>query len=150
MQAQMLAPAAVLVLWSLIMLLWTAGTRFPAMAKSGIDLRQAKRGGRGQDLEGVVPDSVQWKSHNYTHLMEQPTIFYPTVIMLAVMGPGALDVAMAWAYVFIRIVHSIWQATVNVVAIRFALFILATSCLAALAVRAVLATLLHDPSVVTG
>ena len=32
-QAQMLAPAAVLVLWSLVMLGWTAATRFPAMAK---------------------------------------------------------------------------------------------------------------------
>lgn len=150
MQAQMLAPAAVLVLWSLIMLFWTAGTRFPAMAKSGIDLKDAKRGGRGQDLEGVLPEQVQWKSHNYSHLMEQPTIFYPTVVMLAIMGAGALDVALAWTYVFIRIVHSIWQATVNVVSVRFMLFILSTVCLLALAVRAVLATLLHDPSVVTG
>ena len=68
MQAQMLAPAAVLVVWSLIMLLWTAGTRFPAMAKSGMDLKNAAPGGRGQDLEGVIPDKVNWKSHNYTHL----------------------------------------------------------------------------------
>lgn len=150
MQAQMLAPAAVLVLWSLIMLFWTAGTRFPAMAKSGIDLKQAKPGGRGQDLEGVLPEQVQWKSHNYTHLMEQPTVFYPTVIILAIMGAGALDVALAWAYVFIRIVHSIWQATVNVVSVRFMLFIISTVCLLALAVRAVLATLLHDPSLVAG
>ncbi|WP_338465987.1 MAPEG family protein [Novosphingobium sp. ZN18A2] len=150
MQAQMLAPAAVLVLWSLVMLFWTAGTRFPAMAKSGIDLKQAKPGGRGQDLEGVVPDKVQWKSHNYSHLMEQPTIFYPTVVIIAIMGAGAIDVALAWAYVFIRIVHSIWQATVNVVSVRFMLFILSTSCLLALAVRAVLATLLHDPSVLAG
>ena len=29
MQAQMLAPAAVLVVWSLVMLFWMAGTRFP-------------------------------------------------------------------------------------------------------------------------
>lgn len=47
MQAQMLAPAAILVAWSLIMLFWTAGTRFPAMAKSGGDLKTAKPGGRG-------------------------------------------------------------------------------------------------------
>lgn len=150
MQAQMLAPAAVLVLWSLIMLLWTAGTRFPAMAKSGIDLKEARRGGRGQDLEGVLPESVQWKSHNYTHLMEQPTIFYPTVIILAIMGAGALDVALAWAYVFLRIVHSLWQAMVNVVSVRFALFGLSSFCLVALATRAVLATLLHDPSAMAG
>lgn len=148
MQAQMLAPAAVLVAWSLVMLLWTAGSRFPAMAKSGMDLSKAAPGGRGQDLEGVLPPQVNWKSHNYTHLMEQPTIFYPTVIILALTGAGALDVALAWAYVLIRVVHSLYQAMVNVVKIRFLLFILSTGCLIALAVRAVIATLFADPSVV--
>ena len=147
MQAQMLAPGAVLIVWSIIMLMWTAGTRFPAMAKSGMDLKNAKPGGRGQDLEGAIPDKVNWKSHNYSHLMEQPTIFYPTVIILAMMGAGAIDVLLAWIYVGLRIVHSLWQALVNVVAIRFLLFILSTLALAALAVRAVSVTLLADPGV---
>ena len=147
MQAQMLAPAAVLIVWSIIMLMWTAGTRFPAMAKSGMDLKYAKPGGRGQDLEGAIPDKVNWKSHNYSHLMEQPTIFYPTVIILAMMGAGAIDVLLAWTYVGLRIVHSLWQALVNVVAIRFLLFILSTLALTALAVRAVSVTLLADPGV---
>lgn len=148
MQAQVLAPAAVLVLWSLVMLFWTAGSRFPAMAKSGMDLSKAQPGGRGQDLESVLPPQVNWKSHNYSHLMEQPTIFYPTVIILALTGAGAVDVVLAWAYVLLRVVHSIWQATRNVVKVRFLLFVLSTGCLVALAVRALLATLFADPAVV--
>lgn len=148
MQAQMLAPAAVLVVWSLIMLLWTAGTRFPAMAKSGMDLKNAAPGGRGQDLEGVLPDKVNWKSHNYAHLMEQPTIFYPTVIILAIMAAGATDVLLAWIYVGLRIIHSLWQALVNIVGIRFLLFVLSTIALLILAVRAVMATLFADPGVI--
>ena len=144
--SSLLTPMLALIVWSLVMLVWTYATRIPALGRAGVDPANAREP-RALD---ALPISVRQVGYNYNHLMEQPTIFYPTVIMLAVMGPGALDVAMAWAYVFIRIVHSIWQATVNVVAIRFALFILATSCLAALAVRAVLATLLHDPSVVTG
>ena len=147
MQAQMLAPAAVLVLWSLIMLGWMAFTRFPGMAKNGMDLKAAPPGGRGQDLEAVLPPIINWKSHNYTHLMEQPTIFYPTVLILAVMGAGAIDVALAWAYVAIRIVHSLWQALVNRLPVRFTLFTLSTLCLLVLAIRAVMATLLHDPSI---
>ena len=150
MQAQMLAPAAVLVLWSLIMLLWTAATRFPAMAKMGMDIKTAAPGGRGQNLEGVLPDSVQWKSHNYTHLMEQPTLFYATVVILTMMGAGALDVLLAWAYVGIRIVHSLWQATVNKLPVRFSLFILSTACLLVLAVRAVMTTLLYSPVTISG
>ena len=149
MQAQVLAPAAVLVLWSLVMLLWTAGTRFPAMAKAGMDLKNAAPGGRGADLETVLDPKTNWKSHNYTHLMEQPTLFYATLTILAIMGAGATDVLLAWAYVGIRIVHSIWQATVNVVSVRFTLFVISTGCLLALAIRAALATLLHDPSIVS-
>lgn len=141
MQAQMLAPAAVLIAWSLIMLLWMAFTRFPAMKKSGMDLGNAKPGGRGQDLEGVLPDKVQWKSHNYAHLMEQPTIFYPAVLIIALMGGTGVDALVAWIYVGLRIIHSVWQATVNTVSVRFPLFVLATIALGYLASRAVALTM---------
>ena len=141
MQAQMLAPAAVLVVWSLAMLFWTAFTRFPAMKKSGMDLANAKPGGRGQDLEGVIPDKVQWKSHNYAHLMEQPTLFYAVTMIIALMGAAAGDVTAAWIYVGLRVIHSIWQATVNVVSVRFMLFIASTLALLYLAYRALALTL---------
>lgn len=150
MQAQMLAPAAVLVLWTLIMLAWVAISRFPAMARTGMNLKNAAPGGRGQNLDGVLPDSVQWKSHNYTHLVEQPTLFYATALILTIMGAGALDVLLAWAYVGIRIVHSLWQATVNKLPVRFSLFMLSTACLLVLAVRAVMATLLYSPVTMGG
>lgn len=147
MQAQILAPAAVLVLWSMIMLFWMAATRFPAMAKSGVDMKAGPPGGRGQDLEGVLPDKVNWKSHNYAHLMEQPTIFYPAVVILAIMGAGEMDVLLAWVYVALRIIHSVYQATVNVVKIRFLIFLVASLALMALAFRAVMATLFNDPGI---
>jgi MAPEG family len=143
MQAQILAPAAVLVLWSIVMLFWLAATRLPPLFKQPGGLGAAKPGGRGADLEGVLPDSTQWKSHNYTHLMEQPTIFYATVMILALMGASATDVAFAWGYVALRIVHSIWQATVNKVSIRFALFNLSTICLVVMAIHAFQLTALH-------
>lgn len=143
MQAQMLAPAAVLVLWSIVMLFWMAATRLPPIFKQPGGMGAAKPGGRGVDLEGVLPDSVQWKSHNYTHLMEQPTIFYATVMILALMGANATDVALAWGYVALRIAHSIWQATVNKVSVRFALFNLSTVCLLVLAIHAFELTALH-------
>jgi MAPEG family len=145
MQAQMLAPAAVLVVWSLVMLFWLAGVRLPAMKKAGIDMG-AQPGGRGQDLEGRVEARINWPAHNYTHLMEQPTIFYAALAILAIVGPGAADVLAAWVYVALRIVHSVWQATVNTLTVRFALFITATFALVFLGVRAVIATLLADPS----
>ncbi len=145
MQAQMLAPAAVLVLWSIVMLFWTAGSRFSAVAKLDRPAAPTPAGVRGQDLEGVLPDKTNWKSHNYTHLMEQPTIFYPTVVIIAMMGAGATDVLLAWAYVGLRIIHSLWQATVNRIPVRLLLFLLSTLALVGLAVRALVLTLLADP-----
>ncbi|MBA4353165.1 MAG: hypothetical protein C0409_00595 [Novosphingobium sp.] len=142
MQGQILTAAAVLVVWSLVMLFWMAGSRLPALSKLG-GLGKAKPGGRGQDLEGVIPDQINWKAHNYSHLMEQPTLFYATVVILAIMGAGAVDVALAWGYVVIRIVHSIWQATVNRLPVRFLLFALSSLCLIGLALRALGATLGH-------
>ena len=146
MQAQMLAPAAVLVLWSIVMLIWMAATRLPAMKRMDRDLSKAAPGGRGQNLEGVLPDKVNWKAHNYAHLMEQPTIFYAAVLILTIMGAGATDVLLAWIYVVLRIIHSLYQATINVVKVRFVLFLLSTVALTGLAIRAVAATLFFDPS----
>lgn len=141
MQAQMLAPAAVLVAWSLIMLVWLAATRLPAMRKLGSGVTKAKPGGRGQNLEGVLDDRVNWKSHNYAHLMEQPTLFYAVSVIIALLGATAGDIVAAWLYVAIRILHSLWQATVNVVAVRFTLFALSTLALVWLTIRALSLTL---------
>lgn len=139
MQGAILMPAAVLVLWSLVMLFWMAGSRLPALSKLG-GLGNAKPGGRGQDLEGVIPDHINWKAHNYAHLMEQPTLFYATVMILAILGATQLDVGLAWGYAGIRVIHSVWQSTVNRVPVRFTLFLLSSMCLIALAIRALVAT----------
>jgi hypothetical protein len=142
-QFPILAPPAVLVLWSLVVLLWMSATRFPAFAREGLKVSKAEPGSRYVDVESMMPAKVNWKSHNYTHLMEQPTIFYAAVVILALAGDGSgINVGMAWAYVGIRIVHSIWQATVNIISVRVTLFTLSTLCLWVLAINAVRATLL--------
>lgn len=140
-ESPIFAPAIVLVLWSLLMLGWLAVTRLPAMASAGLSLTKAI-GARGANLEGVLPDKVNWKAHNYAHLMEQPTIFYATVVILGVIGQGdGLNLQLAWTYVILRIVHSIVQATWNRVVVRFTLFSLATAALVVLAARAAIAVL---------
>jgi hypothetical protein len=142
MDKTILAPAAVLVLWSLIMLIWMAGTRLPAMAKLGVDIKTAAPGARGQEIDLTVPPSIAWKSHNYTHLMEQPTLFYAVVGILMMAGAsGGLNTQLAWAYVVLRILHSLWQALINTIPVRFSLFLVSTICLFALAINAVRITL---------
>lgn len=147
MQAQMLAPAAVLAAWTLIVMVWIIPARFGAIAKVQDKSKlPGKPGVRGADLEGVIPDKANWPAHNYTHLHEQPTVFFAVVIMLAIVGPGPLDLLLAWLYTGLRILHSLWQILVNKIPVRFVLFLLSSLALVALAVRAVIATLFADPS----
>lgn len=137
MYSQMLSPAAVLVAWTLVMLVWMAATRLPALAKLKLPPERS-RGGRGSDLDGVIPAEIQWKAHNYNHLMEQPTIFYALVVILALAGFGEIDVWLAWAYVAIRVVHSFWQAMVNTLPVRITLFTVSSLILMAMTVRALM------------
>jgi len=138
MPLNILTPAAVLVVWTLVMLIWMAATRGPALGKLGTD--KLKPGARGQDLEGLLPAEVNWKAHNYNHLMEQPTVFYTAVFILALSGYTAGDATLAWLYVLLRIVHSVWQAAINRQPARAILFLAASVVLLILAVRALLAT----------
>jgi hypothetical protein len=139
-----LAPVVALVAWSLIMLVWLAIARRRAFITMGIGWGTIPRGSRGKDLDGRAPDEAQWPSHNYNHLMEQPTIFYAIALTLALMGfGGGINYWLAWGYVGLRILHSIVQSTVNIVAIRFPIFALASLCLLGLTVHAGV-KILHD------
>lgn len=133
-----LAPVVALVVWTLAMMAWMYATRFPAMRRAGISMK-GRIGSKTGSLDGKVEDNVQWKAHNYNHLLEQPTLFYAIAITLALLGSGGgIALLLAWLYVGFRIAHSLVQATVNVVTWRFLMFIGASVSLAGLTLVAVL------------
>ena len=143
-----LAPVVALVAWTLVMMVWMAIARRRAFAQMGITWGSVPRGSRGVNLEGRAPDEAQWPSHNYNHLMEQPTIFYAIALTLALMGfGGGINYWLAWGYVALRILHSIVQSTVNIVQVRFPIFALASLCLLGLTTHAGI-RLLHDCGII--
>lgn len=143
MSSPILAPAAVLILWSVLVLFWVFVTRMQGFAKAGVSLGDAEPGSRYADVEQNMPASTNWKSHNFVHLMEQPTLFYAVVAILALAGHGGgINLNLAWGYVALRIAHSLWQGLVNTIPLRFGLYILSTLCLLGMAVNAVRVTLL--------
>lgn len=139
MHSEILKPVVVLIAWTLVMLVWMVVTRLPALKKLGIDLRKV-RGSKPGALDGVVPDKTQWPAHNYIHLVEQPTIFYAVALVIAFTGTGdGVNAWLGWGYVGLRIVHSIWQVTVNQISTRLLLFALSSLCLLALTLHAAMA-----------
>ncbi|WP_375426883.1 MAPEG family protein [uncultured Sphingomonas sp.] len=136
MATDILRPVVVLIGWMLVMLVWAVATRLPAMAAAGIDLRTLI-GSKAADADRVLPPGAQWKAHNYNHLHEQPTLFYAVCLVLSFIGAGHdVNVTIAWIYVGLRVAHSLEQAIVNRVAVRFALFILSSLALTALTLHA--------------
>ena len=137
--SDILQPMVALIAWTLVMLGWMLATRLPAMKAAGVRLGSLV-GTRAADADRSLPPSAQWKAHNYNHLMEQPTLFYAICTVLALSNTGnGVNAWIAWAYVGLRIVHSIAQATTNRVQTRFILFLLSSVALAALTLHAALA-----------
>lgn len=136
---ELLRPVVALVVWTFVMFTWMYATRIPAIfaAKMPMDPNAP----RGEQM-ALLPPRVRWKADNYNHLMEMPTLFYAIGVVLALVStsPG-VDGALAWAYVGLRVVHSLVQAMVNKIEVRFGLFLASSAVLAALTLRAAVAVL---------
>ena len=129
-----LLPVVGLVAWTMVMWFWMYLTRIPAIFKARMQLDP--NAPRGEQMS-QLPPRVRWKADNYNHLMEQPTIFYAVALALAVAGEGGgLNAQLAWAYLGLRIVHSLLQALINNITVRFSLFLISSLVLIALIVNA--------------
>ena len=143
----LLGPIVALVAWSLLVLFYMGFVRFRAVKQAKLPI-DPSRGGRGQDLEGVLEPRCNWPAHNYAHLMEQPTLFYAIALTLALMDfGGGINAWLAWGYVILRVVHSLVQGTVNMLILRTPLFGLSSLCLIGLVTHAAL-RIAHDAGLI--
>jgi hypothetical protein len=127
----LIPPVLALIGWTFVMWVWLYATRIPAMRAARIDLEAVSRTGAKLELPEVAR-----VADNYNHLHEQPTLFY--ALALAAQLAGAVDgisIALAWAYVGIRVIHSFVQATRNVIIVRFYVFATASLVLLLLLLR---------------
>jgi hypothetical protein len=133
----LLTPVLALVTLTLLVWIWMYATRIPAMQKAGISPQSARHPGT---WEAGVPSSARQVAENYNHLLEQPTIFYALVFYIVLAGhTDQLYVYLAWAYVALRVVHTLIQCTVNIVMYRFTVFALSTVALMIMAGREIVA-----------
>jgi hypothetical protein len=131
-----LQPVVALAAWTMVMWAWMYGTRIPAMLKVKVDADKMVRD-PNMSLDRLLPPEVSWKAHNYNHLHEAPTVFYAIAILLAIVGQGdGLNAALGWAYVALRVIHSLVQVTANKVMLRFSVFVLSSLVLIALILHA--------------
>ena len=137
--AAILQPVVALLAWTMVMWVWMYAVRIPAMNRAKVD-PDALVDDPDMSLDRALPVKAQWPAHNYNHLHEAPTVFYAVALVLAIIGQGdGLNAGIAWIYVALRVIHSLWQATSNRVMIRFGLFALSSLALIALVLHAAIA-----------
>jgi hypothetical protein len=136
MHSYLLAPIMALVLWTFVMCAWLYATRIPAISRLKISLDPHRP---AEEFHKQLPAEVRWKADNYNHLLEQPTLFYAVTLTLALLGKDqGFNICLAWLYVGLRVVHSLVQATSNIILLRFAIFMTATLVLLLMSIRAAL------------
>ena len=133
MQYPILGPLVALVLWSLIIWIWMYARMIPVIINNKLVYNPYKP---KEEFISKFPPESRWPADNYNHLMEQPIIFYAIVLTLAVVGnKDEVNVIIAWAYVALRIVHSLVQVLWNEPTTRFVVFVASTIAMMALAIR---------------
>ena len=129
-----LQPVVALLIWSMLIWFWMLVTRIPAMQDMKIKLDPTVP---PKELTRSLPARIRWKADNYNHLMEQPTLFYAAALTMALSDPGnGVALASAWAYVLLRIAHSLTQTTFNHIMTRFSLFLASSAILLVLLYQA--------------
>lgn len=127
-----LQPVMAMALLTTAMMVWMYATRIPAMQRAGIAPDDARDKGALETL----PPHARWPADNYNHLFEQPTLFYAVALAIAVLGDvDGVHVACAWVFTVARIAHSLVQATVNIIMLRFAIFAVSWLALAVMVIR---------------
>ena len=85
----------------------------------------------------VIPEEVNYPAFNFQNLFELPVLFYGLCLYLHVTGQvDNLYVNLAWAFVAGRLVHSIVHSTVNIVKVRFLVYMLSAIALWVMLLRA--------------
>ncbi len=116
--------------------MWMLRLRFAAVARGDINPAYF------QLHRGKQPDYLAKVSNNYSNLLETPVLFYVAVVFVYItqhVDPG--HVALAWAFVGLRCVHSCIHTTYNNVRHRALAFLAGVVVLVAIWVRLFVQTL---------
>ncbi|KAI4649565.1 uncharacterized protein J4E92_006276 [Alternaria infectoria] len=116
----LLGPLVGLNIWTFAMEALLYKRRIPALSQYDISFDPATV---KKQKDEKLPAFVKWPADNFNNLLEQPTQFYAVLLGLSLLDvKEKRTVALAWAYVGLRFVHSIIHVSTNNVSLRFPVF----------------------------
>ncbi|RZI86659.1 MAG: hypothetical protein EOP38_00865 [Rubrivivax sp.] len=113
-------PLAVLVFWTMLVLLQIPIRRFRAAFKGQVVPNDFRYGESAR-----VPPEVSLPNRNYMNLLEMPALFYlGCVVAYVTQHVDPVLMSLGWAYVALRVAHSLVHLSYNHVVHRLVLFAL--------------------------
>jgi hypothetical protein len=104
-----------------------------------VDAEQVKT---PEQLAAIVPPEVAAPGNNLKNLFELPVLFYALCLyLMLVQQVDPVHVACAWAYLGLRIAHSVIHCSYNRVMHRFIVYVLSSLVLWVMVVRAFIAAI---------
>ena len=117
-QEVIFAPASVLAIWTMLVLLMTAIRRVGAVRARRVHAEAFRYGESAE-----VPDDVRVWNRHLMNLLEMPLLFYVASISFYVTRHVSSGVvALAWAYVALRLLHSLVHLAANRIVPRLLVF----------------------------
>lgn len=130
-----LYPIFALAFWTGLVLIQIPLARFRAAFRREVVADDFKYG-----ESAAVPVHVSLPNRNYMNLLELPVLFYVACLLIYVTGISSpLMVTVAWAYVGLRVVHSLIHLSYNAVMHRLLAFVASNVALVTLWLLAALA-----------
>ena len=113
----LLYPVFALVTLTLLVLIRLAALRWAAASQGEISLRYYEA------YIGDEPPKLRVVSRHLINLLETPVLFYVACLVgVVTQQTGLLLLALAWAYVALRLVHTLIHLGSNIVTWRFRVF----------------------------
>jgi len=126
-------PFFLTMLLTLVVWIYMYARRIPFIRRSRLGPDQLTP----MELNRISPPGVRTPSDNLRNLFEIPTLFYALVLYLFVVRQvDDVYVWAAWVFVIFRIFHSIVHCTVNIVLLRFGLYVVSTAAFWFMVIRA--------------
>jgi hypothetical protein len=136
-QTAIFGPFFAMLLLTFAVWVYMFARRIPFILSGAVPPDQMLVPGRFAQLS---PPAVNYPSENFKNLFELPVLFYALVLYL--FATGQVDgtyVTSAWIFAGFRALHSAVACTVNIVSLRFFLYLIASLALWTMLFRAVLA-----------
>lgn len=111
-----------MVLLTFVVWLFMYVRRLRFIVTNRIDTRRLTTPEKGASL---IPEEVSWPAYNLRNLFELPVLFYALCLYLFVTnGVDHTYVISAWLFFGLRVLHSLIHSTVNIVNLRFSIYML--------------------------